>query len=161
MVLSLVCVTGCSKGDEGSYTIGEPTYADTGNGTDNSVPDPEGTITFSMANSGIRLGSNTAEQRGAGIGFANDGIWVAMTTSNNLFCQNCTIASIGKVAGLGDIKKIPSSGFASMIAIETGCGYVVKCNDGTYGRLYVVEWVISTSNAIIGAKVKYQYPFVP
>ena len=47
------------------------------------------------------------------------------------------------------------------MSVERGYGYVIKDVDGTYARLYVVDWIVSTSNAIIGAKVKYQYPFNP
>ena len=51
-----------------------------------------------------------------------------------------------------------------MAAVEPGSGYVFKISDGysdTYGRLYVVEWIVSTSGGIMGAKVKYQYPWKP
>jgi hypothetical protein len=47
-----------------------------------------------------------------------------------------------------------------------GHGYVIKLesSDGSYIeylRLYVVESIVSTDGGIMGAKVKYQYPFVP
>lgn len=74
--------------------------------------------------------------------------------------------------GLGNITKIPQTGFTipeesnTSVACETGHGYIVKftfsptvSDSILYVRLYVVESIISTSGSIMGAKVKYQYPF--
>ena len=81
-----------------------------------------------------------------------------MFTSRTL----CTIANVGKVNGLGSITKIPNSGYAVQASVEVGHGYVIKASDGTYARLYVVDWITySGSGGIAGAKVKYQYPFEP
>jgi len=139
LVLGLVFAAGCSKDD-------------------NSVSDPEGTITVSMANSGVY--DYNGYERGAGISFIGNQ-WVAIKTDNNFICQECTISNVGKVNGLGNINKIPNSGYTEYCSVEIHNGYVIQMYDGTYARLYVVDWVVSTYNAIIGAKVKYQYPFEP
>ena len=78
-----------------------------------------------------------------------------------------SICNLEKMSGLGNITKIPSSGFSapaktnSAIACEVGYGYVIKFSDIHYVRIYVAESIVSTSGGIIGAKVKYQSPFVP
>ena len=69
-------------------------------------------------------------------------------------------ANVGKVNGLGNIEKIPSTGYVTKLSVEPGYGYVFKIMD-TYARLYVVDWMIDTDGGIMGAKVKYQYPFEP
>jgi hypothetical protein len=157
LVLGLVFATGCGKDDD----EGKDDGGSSGNNTEKTIPDPAGTITRNLSNSGIRLNSYNSEERGTAIEFSDDVTWVAMTTSNEFRCQYCSIASVGKVAGLGNITRIPTSGFVGRNSVELGYGYVVACEDGTYARLYVVEWTKSTSGGIIGAKVKYQYPFVP
>jgi len=74
--------------------------------------------------------------------------------------------------GLGNITQIPTSGFTipastiSTVACEAEHGYVIKYENTStsqvvYVRLYVVEPIISTTGGVMGAKVKYQYPFVP
>ena len=81
------------------------------------------------------------------------------------------ICSVGKVWGLGAITEIPTSGYTNTVICEVGCGYVIRYSDApfdfdfytshmlTYARMYVVEQIVNTSNEVIGAKVKYQYPF--
>jgi len=138
-------VTGCSK--------------DNPDNPSNSVPDPEGTITILMSNSGARYNTLGGIETGELVGFGNP--YFAISVSNNFVCHACTIANVGKVSGLGSIVKIPSSGFASQIAVEPGCGYVINIQDETYVRLYVVKWETDTSGGVMGATVKYQYPFVP
>jgi len=77
--------------------------------------------------------------------------------------------------GLGNITAIPQTGFTipssyntTDVACEVGHGYVVKFEPinnldtpAVYVRLYVEESIISTDGGIMGAKVKYQYPFEP
>jgi hypothetical protein len=97
-----------------------------------------------------------------------------------------SICPLGSMNGLGNITTIPSNGFTppangtnynynKAVACEQGHGYVVKLEtrkkDGSpdavetvsieYMRMYVVEPIISTAGGIMGAKVKYQYPFNP
>jgi hypothetical protein len=79
--------------------------------------------------------------------------------------------------GLGNITTIPKTGFTAStdnyyltnaIACEAGHGYVFRlidyfygAVDSTYARLYVVSSLTSTDGGIMGAQVKYQYPFNP
>ena len=149
MVLGLVFVAGCSKDDD--------------NGGSN-VPDPEGTVTVTMENRGDNYAH--AGPGGRPLYISGNDIMIGMTAANNFYSfyydmQGNQIANIGKVNGLGAIKRIPNSGFVSQTSVEPGCGYVIKGYNGTYARLYVVDWTTNTSGGIIGAKVKYQYPWNP
>lgn len=81
---------------------------------------------------------------------------------------NATIASIGSVRGLSKIKQIPQSGWTDRLAVNPGNGYVIKfegsCESGTfchYARVYVEEWIESTSGGIIGAIVRYEGNWKP
>ena len=89
--------------------------------------------------------------------------------------QYLSICSVGKVKGLGNITKIPASDctniglgkFELSFSYDAGYGYVIKTNDDfvlsspTYVRMYIVGPVVNSEGDIIGAKIKYQYPFVP
>ncbi len=78
------------------------------------------------------------------------------------------IASVGKVSGLGGIKKVPNSGWTDRISITPGKGYVVKF-EGTaqsghfckYARVYVSEWIEGTSGGILGAVIRYEDNWMP
>ncbi len=79
---------------------------------------------------------------------------------------------VGKVNGLSSVKKVPVTGWSKSVAATPGMGYIAKY-DGTYIaddqyeegdrliRMYVVEYILDSSNNVIGAVVKYQYPFNP
>ena len=152
MVLSLVFVVGCSKdNDSGGKNDGSTT-----------VPDPEGTITVSMSNNGVK-NVYVPIERGEGVTFHthNNHEWMAIDISNNLIVQSGVVANLGKVNGLGSITKIPASGYASRTSVEINSGYVIRLECGDYVRVYVVEWRKNTSGGIIGAKVKYQHPWNP
>ena len=74
------------------------------------------------------------------------------------------ISNVGKVNGLNDIIKIPTSDiFGKKLSSETGYGYVInfKQSHPIYARLYVVGPIVNNSDEVIGVKVKYQYPFEP
>lgn len=70
------------------------------------------------------------------------------------------IASIGSVTSLSTITNIPTSGWVKQIAVNPGTGYVIRYKgqgfEYTYARLYVKDWIVSTSGGIIGATVVYQ-----
>lgn len=71
------------------------------------------------------------------------------------------IASIGTVAGLGNITAIPLTGWAQEMAVNPGKGYV-QYNErtGKFYRMYVTEWMtLANDGGICGAVVKYQSPF--
>ena len=155
---------------------------DTGNSNPNNpenpnnpIPDPEGTMTVNISETTYA----NFYDGDRGVGAVN---WIrpnnirisgdAMGISYNSICN------IGKINGLGEISKIPSSGFTqpvtyygvnTSLACEVGHGYVIKLEQKEsneiikiiYVRLYIVESIISTSGGIMGARIKYQYPFEP
>ena len=135
-----------------------------------SVADPAGTITANIAgNSEITIGNSDGHIRWCNPdNFHLYGGWDYY--GGTYYDRYISICNIGAVSGLGNITKIPTSGYTVparnnwSIACETGHGYVIKLEGGfapLYIRLYVVEAIVSTSGGIMGAKVKYQYPFEP
>jgi len=156
MALSLVCATGCSKDDPGSVITPEPTYPDGGDsgGTNTPPSDPEGTITLSVRN--VSNGK-TAVPLYSGIDFGID-------NGNNFYSGSAWhFVSVGQVQGLGNITKIPDTGWSTKCAVMTGYGYVGVCagdNRMTFVRIYVDDVIIGAGNGgVIGYVVKYQYPF--
>ncbi|MDR1864015.1 MAG: DUF1566 domain-containing protein [Bacteroidales bacterium] len=141
------------------------------NDPNNSVPDPEGTVTVNLSGStGIEI------KNGHTIGHIR---WTGPDNfylSEDYYYYMVSICDLGAMRGLGNITAIPSTGFSTpatsntSVACEPGHGYVVKFvrgdyrpgdPPGLYVRLYVEEPVVSTTGGIMGAKVKYQYPFEP
>ena len=138
---------------------------------DKTVADPEGTITLSMrnvGNGGTGLDFYLSDETHMG--------WIRIDAGNNFhqpgeYSNNhYSKIDIARVDAncLGDVTTIPSSGWASLVAVTPGDGYVVrvKGKDNTplegktlYCRLYVTSWITAAgTNGIIGAEVKYQYP---
>lgn len=79
---------------------------------------------------------------------------------DNLPSPRGIISCCGSVNGLAYINNIPSDGWGDWTAVLPGYGYVGEV-DGTYIRIYVIDYVKSAEGNIIGAIFKYQYPFVP
>lgn len=72
------------------------------------------------------------------------------------------------VKGLGNIKKVPASGYAWWTEAVPGCGYVVHLtNDSFYGlteswaRVYVVEFTYNEAHGITGVNIKYELNWWP
>ena len=95
-----------------------------------------------------------------------------MNSSNNLIATgndtyyDAEIASIGKVNGLSNIKDIPETGWTNQTTTIPGCGYVhrtkYRYRDGyAYTRIYVVDYMTSTSGGIMGITIKYQENWEP
>ena len=192
LVLSLVVVAGCKKDDckcecqckceeDGKNNSGNLNDDwddlwnnlddDSGNDSGGTVPDPEGTVTANISTSS-RINVDIGNSYG----------YIAWRSPDNFYLYGyqptwsydvvaLSICDVGSVKGLGDITKIPISGYTSpssensAVACEKGHGYVVKIAfllNGSINaltinvRLYVVEPISSG-----GAKVKYQYPFEP
>ncbi len=157
LVFSLLCVIPSCKDDDKEDNDG----TNNGNNTEKPVPDPEGTITANLGR--IFLGG----------GFNVD--WISpndmQRTPDHCMGGDCgyyriSFCNVGEVSGLGSINKIPTLGYAPTAACEKGHGYVIKCEingqqEVSYARLYIVEPIISTGGGIMGAKVKYQYPWNP
>lgn len=107
------------------------------------VSDPVGTVVMRMRNDNeTKLGQ------------------MIVSPENNFSCQRGMIASLGPVAGLGNITDIPLTGWSDNVAVTIGNGYVYY--DGNqYYRIYAVQWLkeAGTIDAIIGVELKYQAPF--
>lgn len=79
------------------------------------------------------------------------------------------IVDVGEVAGLGSVTDKPSSGWFGSTAVQQGHGYVLRYKASwdynnaplpyIYCRVYVEDLITNTYGGIIGAQVKYQYPF--
>lgn len=118
---------------------------------DKEVPDPIGNITLSMRddnNGRTYLDYIYIKNEN----FKGEAWWDGRTSQSTYF------ASLGAVKGLGNVAHIPTTGWATQVAVVLGSGYVAYSQDKYY-RIYVKDYVISTSGGIIGAEVKYQEPF--
>ena len=157
----MVAMAGCSKKD------------DSGNSA--SAPEPEGTVTANIS------ASTAIGVDGGSIGWTPPGnFYICGDYFNNgsygapnYGGYDVAICDMGKMNGLGNITNIPQTGYNdngsdinNSAPCEVGHGYVVKFvhfgsfySPDTYTRLYVVESIVS--GGVIGAKVKYQYPFEP
>lgn len=116
------------------------------------VPDPEGTMVLNMRNE---------NNGGTYLRIENwPGIWI--NHSDNFESIDGTeFVSLGKMKGLGNVTKIPETGWQSSVAVKPAYGYVAKWGN-RYCRLYVVQELLAAgTNGVIGAEVKYQYPFEP
>lgn len=129
----------CSDGSDDPQDPNVPSQVD----PNKPVSDPVGTVTMRMRNDNeTKLGNMTVSRE------------------NNFSCASGMIASIGQVAGLGNITDIPLTGWSDNVAVVIGNGYVYY--DGNqYYRLYASQWLMEagTSDAILGVEVKYQSPF--
>ena len=133
-VMTLLCIgiISCEKDDDG--------------------PDPEGTISLKMRN---------ADNGSTGIKFGGDKFYISKENNFRGYHGYISVADVGKVKGLSSIKKIPSSGWGRDVSVDPGHGYVVKSNN-EYMRIYVESWIKgASSGGIIGANVKYKYPWNP
>lgn len=78
-------------------------------------------------------------------------------------------ANIGRRDGLGYIQKVPKNGWVKTVGVAPGNGYVARIRKGygsfgavyEYVGIYCERWIVSTSDAIIGACIKYVSPFSP
>lgn len=124
-----------------------------------SVKDPEGTIVLNLVN----------DDKDICIDEEWPYMYVGMTPQNNIdtWYHNGQIVSVGKVNGLSAINRIPESGWAERCAATPGSGYVIRqekadpyhggeTNGYKYCRVYLVDFITSTSGGIMGATIKYQ-----
>lgn len=123
---------------------------DSDGGSGGTVPDPEGTIVLQMPNDGsYSLYFSISTQ-------------LKLDTMNNFRIINGSIMSVGKVAGLGAIRNIPSGAKWGNSTVATpGYGYIIESLGGSYLRLYVESYITSSGETIIGAKVKYEPDWTP
>lgn len=131
-----------------------------------TASDPAGTVVANLANnSTVKLSVNNH----APSGYDPE---IKLNSSNNLrvWGAGCEIVSVGSVNGLSSINKVPANGWTSEVAAIPGYGYIIRWVTSstydessktwiyTYGyiRLYVVDWMTSTTGGIMGCTVKYQ-----
>lgn len=138
---------GCGEDDE-------PTSGKNNTGEQlNPEGDPEGTVTVNIGNDGKSMSLGD--------------ISIRMTEDNNFSTVSTTdgLLSVGKVQGLSSVRNVSSVGWGSNVLVQPGYGYVLRellrGSIYRYARLYVEDYVTTTSGGIMGAKIKYQYPFYP
>lgn len=113
---------------------------------DVNVNDPVGTVSLSMMkghdlNEGATYIGNSSIHIGNDYNF-NGGYFI----------------SLGTVKGLGNVSYIPTTGWADMVSVRNGNGYVAY-SYGTFYRIFVEKEIVGTTGGIIGYDVKYQAPF--
>ena len=141
------------------------------NGGD-AVPDPKGTLTLNMYNmagpDGVELTFDEAGVEGhttLQISMANNlevaGVGLE-TADSKLICD------LGRLAGIGNIRRLESVGWSDKHAIRAGHGYIVRVATKTneerldkFARMYSSYLFKNPDGFVDGAFVKYQYPFVP
>jgi len=110
------------------------------------VSDPIESISVNMRNS--NNGKTTVTPKGC------DGFFYI--EFENFFGTNYQFVSIGEVQGLGNVTTIPRSGWSNRVAVIQGHGYVVKCGNNGYFRIYVVREILDmTQRGVIGAEIRY------
>jgi hypothetical protein len=133
---------------------------------DNSVPDPEGTLTYTLTNHSWGDGDKNY------LSLCIDGICAIMhlAQSLNLYADNGSIVSLGKMSGLGNITKIPAGNVWN--SNEAGAsiyhGYIIKISDDVYYRVFISDWREEYAVSWNGSSytrfyctIKYQGPFTP
>lgn len=110
----------------------------------------------------------TANLRNDGGSISLLGTTLKINTANNFIGgddeHTMTFVGIGEVSGLGYVCTFSQSGWSDQVAVTPGNGYVAKCihdNRITYARLYVIRYILSTNNEILGAEIKYQDNWIP
>ena len=142
-----------------------------GGKTGGSGSDPSGTITANIRNDGNYLYMDWTDEEGY---YVKTGL--SINDANNFeayYYNSGEIVCVGKVSGIGSIKKVPQSGWSGTCAVQPGYGYVLRAkgsrfnsnterseySDYRYVRVYVVDYMEGTSGGIIGATIKYQAPW--
>lgn len=159
LFIGIMAVSVTSCGDEPS----------SGQGTENidknkPVADPEGTISLAM--------NNSSQNKPTYLGD------IYIGSDNNFIGDNYSgttmyFADLGSVAGLGNITAIPVSGWATKVQVIPNHGYVAvqfyQSSDYWTGvvtkeirqiyRIFVSDYITSTTGGVMGADIKYQKPF--
>lgn len=127
--------------------------------------DPEGTVIVRLSNDVDKDNSFSVDD------FPNHPI--SMTPTNNLIPKfgNWEFAVFGKVNGIGYMQGIPETGWTSKVALAPKTGYVCRLQKGfwdngapyyVYMAIYCDSWILRVGDmGIIGAVLKYIYPFSP
>jgi hypothetical protein len=145
LATSMCFMTGCDKDEPDNPS--------------DTVPDPEGTINYTLVNNSNTLALGTASH-------------IELTGSLNLKMANGLICTTGKVNSLGNVIKIPTEdAWTTEIGAILNHGYIVKLPDNTYARLFIYDWQEREYYWEYGKRtvwsidyyltIKYQYPFEP
>lgn len=164
LVIALVslCTISCGGDDDEGGSKYEPI----------TQADPEGTIVANLENTFTYTKNGYYKN---GIDNMNGGydVYLGMNSSNNLQADaaghdgtQAQIVSLGKVNGLSSIKNIPEQGWTNQVAAIPGYGYVFRSSyfgrePYTYARIYIVDYMESTSGGIMGCTIKYQQNWEP
>ena|GEM_PF-993969 len=148
MLALTVVFSGCGK------TADNPSPND----PNTSVLDPDGTVTANI--------STTTQIDIPSYGYIK---WIGPDNFNvnSGSYGSVSICNLGAMKGLGNITNIPQTGFTTpqysttTVACEEGHGYVINFGGSMCVRLYMEESIINTAGGVMGAKVKYQFPFAP
>lgn len=140
-----------------------------GGKTGGSGSDPSGTVTTNIRNDDNYLNMGWTDEEGYDVYTG-----LKIDYANNFIAYydySSEIVCVGKVSGIGSIKKVPQSGWSATCAVQPGYGYVLRAkgsrrngssyeySDYRYVRVYVVDYMVGTSGGIIGATIKYQAPW--
>ena len=68
------------------------------------------------------------------------------------------IIDVGEFTCLGEVTQKPTTGFVFAVEAKVNHGYVVRMEDGTYGRMFI-DSLVKSGNQIIEVNVKRQYAF--
>ena len=127
------------------------------------ISDPEGTVQLRLSD---RINGETSFYPGD---ITSDAI--TLTSGHNFSSVKglWEFANVGRRDGLGYIQKIPENGWVKTVGVAPGNGYVARIRKGygdfgavyEYAGIYCDKWIVSTSDAIIGACIKYVSPFSP
>lgn len=139
--VSFMAVAMAACGSDGDSTDGNGNVK-----PDANVNDPAGTVSLSMMKgSSPREGATT-------IGSSS------MYIGNDYNFTNGNFVSLGTVKGLGNVSYIPTTGWASNVAVRKNTGYVAYAN-GEFYRIFAENEIAGTTGGVIGYDVKYQAPF--
>ncbi len=126
---------------------------------------PEGVITLKMRN------SDNGKTRLVLFGLVD--CYIYITPANNFYCYDYSVYSMeicdAGAKKLSTVKNLPTTGWTKELAVIPGHCYVIKCiqdywdqaiqdyRDGApkYYKLYVNDFIYSTSGGIIGAEIQY------
>ncbi|MDR1552521.1 MAG: DUF5036 family protein [Prevotellaceae bacterium] len=135
------------------------------------LPNPAGTISVNMRNSSNGNTVVTPYDFDSGFYIGSDNNFHG-TNTNPHAGSLYQFIKIGKVNGLRDVieRDIPRTGWADMVAVTPGCGYIVRYRyairnarenstmwQNRYVRIYVVREILAAAEyeAVLGAEIEY------
>lgn len=166
--MTILCLglTACGDDDEDNGAVVPPS---SNGGTQQTLPDPEGTVTAKITNDGIP--DNGININGSYI-YMDKVNNMCVKKRNNYDYDSASITNLGKVAGLAAIINVPTEGYADKVSTSEGDGLILQLgrhyvisNPGypgqggyaaNYYRIYIAEYIRDALGNIIGATIKYQ-----